>query len=49
MDPEHLRAMAQRLPRGSHLHCPQGSHFALYDDQAVYFAGLLDFLRHLPD
>jgi proline iminopeptidase len=47
MDPEHLRAMAQALPRGQYLHCPQGSHMAMYDDQAVYMAGLIDFLRGL--
>jgi proline iminopeptidase len=40
--------MAERLPQGRYLHCPSGSHFALYDDQATHFAGLLDFLRHLP-
>jgi len=49
MDSDHLRAMAERLPKGRYLHCPQGSHFALYDDQATYFAGLIDFLCHLPD
>jgi proline iminopeptidase len=49
MDPGHLRAMSERLPRGRYLHCPQGSHFALYDDQATYFAGLLAFLRHLAE
>jgi proline iminopeptidase len=49
MDPAHLRAMADRLPKGRYHHCPQGSHFALYDDQASYFAGLLDFLGHLPE
>jgi len=49
MDPDQLRWMAERLPQGQYLHCPQGSHFALYDDQASYFAGLLDFLGHLPE
>jgi len=48
MDPNHLRGMAERLPKGRYHHCPNGSHFALYDDQACYFAGLLDFLENLP-
>jgi hypothetical protein len=26
---------------------PDGSHLAMYDDQAVYFAGLIDFLHGL--
>jgi proline iminopeptidase len=47
MDPAHMAAMAERLPQGRYLHCPDGSHLAMYDDQAVYFAGLTDFLRGL--
>ncbi len=48
MDPAHMEMMAGRLPRGRYHHCPDGSHLALYDDQEVYFAGLLDFLATLP-
>jgi proline iminopeptidase len=47
MDPAHMRMMADRLPRGRYLHCPDGSHMAMYDDQQVYFAGLIDFLNDL--
>jgi proline iminopeptidase len=49
MDPAHMEMMARRLPRGEYLYCPEGSHMALYDDQEVYFAGLMDFLQNLPD
>jgi proline iminopeptidase len=48
MDPAHLEAMAARLPAGQYLHCPDGSHLAMYDDQETYFAGLIGFLRGLP-
>ncbi len=44
MDPAHLRAMARALPRGRYLHCAQGSHMAMYDDQATYMQGLVEFL-----
>jgi len=47
MDPGHMEMMAGRLPQGRYLHCPDGSHMAMYDDQAVYFAGLIDFLHGL--
>ncbi|MCI2974885.1 MAG: proline iminopeptidase-family hydrolase [Ferrimicrobium sp.] len=47
MDPAHMEMMAGRLPNGQYLYCPNGSHMALYDDQEVYFAGLLDFLTSL--
>jgi len=36
MDPEHLRAMAAQLPKGEYLHCPNGSHLSMYDDQQTY-------------
>jgi proline iminopeptidase len=45
MDPAHMEMMAGRLPRGRYLHCPNGSHLAMYDDQQTYFAGLVDFLH----
>jgi proline iminopeptidase len=48
MDPAHLEMMARRLPNGRYLHCPNGSHLAMYDDQETYFAGLTDFLTSLP-
>jgi proline iminopeptidase len=47
MDPEHMRWMAEQLPNGRHLHCPDGSHLAQFDDPQHYFPGLLDFLRSL--
>jgi proline iminopeptidase len=49
MDPAHMEMMAGRLPRGQYLYCPDGSHMAMYDDQAVYFAGLIDFLHGLAE
>jgi proline iminopeptidase len=45
MDPTHMEAMAAALPNGRYLHCPQGSHLSMYDDQEVYFDGLIRFIR----
>ena len=42
MDPAHMEMMAGRLPAGRYLHCPDGSHMAMYDDQRAYFSGLID-------
>jgi proline iminopeptidase len=47
MDPAHMQMMAERLPAGRYLYCPNGSHMAMYDDQQAYFAGLTDFLLGL--
>ncbi len=48
MDPAHMEMMAGLLPLGRYLHCPDGSHMCMYDDQQRYFAGLVDFLHALP-
>lgn len=45
MDPKHMQWMASAVRHGRYLDCPQGSHCALYDDQAVYFAGLIQFIH----
>jgi proline iminopeptidase len=37
--------MAQQLPRGHYLYCPNGSHLAIYDDQLVYMGGLVAFIE----
>ena len=45
MDPAHMEKMAKKLKRGRSLHCPKGSHCAMYDDQQVYMKGVIDFLQ----
>ena len=47
MDPAHMRWMAEQMPRGNYLHCPDGSHCAQFDDPEHYFPGLLEFLAGL--
>ncbi len=47
MDPAHMAEVARRLPQGSYLHCPNGSHMAMYDDQETYFQGLIGWLGGL--
>jgi proline iminopeptidase len=45
MDPEDIRKMAKLMPNATAAICPEGSHLAMWDDQAVYFGHLLGFLR----
>jgi proline iminopeptidase len=47
MDPKHMEWMARQFPDGSYHECQNGSHLALYDDQAAYFEGLVGFLKRL--
>jgi proline iminopeptidase len=45
MDPKHMEWMAAAVRHGRYLDCPHGSHLALYDDQEVYFHGLVQFIQ----
>lgn len=45
MDPAHMKWMADAVARGRFLLCPNGSHMAMYDDQATFFAGVIGFIR----
>jgi len=47
MDPRHMEWMARQLPKGRYLHCPDGSHLAIYDDQRTYMSGLVTFIRNV--
>jgi proline iminopeptidase len=47
MDPEHMEWMANELPNGQFLLCPNGSHAAHYDDQEIYMEGLIRFIHEV--
>jgi len=49
MDPKHMEMMAGKLGKGRYLHCEKGSHMSMYDDQATYFKGLVQFLRDVDE
>lgn len=45
MDPGHMERMSFAVKNGRYLLCPNGSHMAMYDDQKVYFEGVIDFVK----
>jgi len=45
MDPGHLKKMAERMPNGRYLYCPNAGHLAMYDDQPLYVQGVITFLK----
>jgi proline iminopeptidase len=45
MDPAHMQWMAEAVANGRYLHCPEGSHLAMYDDYQTYADGLVDFIH----
>jgi len=44
-DPKNIEWMSKQLDNGRFHMCPNGSHYAMYDDQQVYFKGLIDFIH----
>lgn len=47
MDPKHMEWIASEVQNGQYLHCPQGSHLAMYDDADTYFEGLIQFIKEV--
>lgn len=45
MDPEHMRWMSTQVKNGKYLHCPNGSHLSMWDDQQVFMNGVISFLN----
>lgn len=47
MSTDDLTRMGRLLPKGRSVTCEDGSHLAMYDDQARYFSQLIPFLQSL--
>lgn len=45
MDPKHMEWMSTQVKNGRFLLCPDGSHMVQYDDQKVFFNGLIQFIK----
>lgn len=49
MDPKQMEWMAGQVQRGRYLHCPNGSHLSMWDDQEHFFPGLIQFLKDVDE
>ena len=45
MDPKAMEEQSKLVQKGRYLYCPNGSHLAMYDDQKVFFDGVIKFIR----
>jgi proline iminopeptidase len=45
MDPEHMKWISTEVQNGRFLLCPNGSHLSQFDDQKVFFEGLIKFIK----
>ena len=45
MDPNAMEAQSKLVKKGSYLYCPNGSHLSMWDDQQVFMAGVVKFIK----
>ena len=49
MNPEQMKWISTEVKNGRFLLCPNGSHLSQFDDQKIYFEGLIDFIKDVDD
>ena len=47
MDPKAMEKQSKLVQNGAYLHCPNGSHLAMWDDQQVYMKGVINFIKQV--
>ncbi|MCG3121143.1 MAG: Proline iminopeptidase [bacterium] len=45
MNPQEMEEMSKLVQNGRYLYCPNGSHLAMWDDQKIFMAGVIDFIK----
>lgn len=45
MDPGAMEEQSKLVQKGRYLYCPNGSHLAMWDDQAVFMGGVIQFIK----
>ncbi|RYG33239.1 MAG: proline iminopeptidase, partial [Chitinophagaceae bacterium] len=45
MDPKAMEEQSKLVQKGRYLYCPNGSHLAMWDDQKVFMAGVIKFIK----
>jgi proline iminopeptidase len=45
MDPKAMEEQSKLVQNGRYLYCPNGSHLAMWDDQQVFMAGVIQFIK----
>ena len=45
MDPKVMEEQSKLVKKGRYLYCPNGSHLSMWDDQAVFMKGVIEFIH----
>ncbi|OXA99005.1 proline iminopeptidase [Flavobacterium oncorhynchi] len=49
MDPKAMEEQSKLVKKGRYLHCPNGSHLAMWDDQKTYMNGVIQFINDVDN
>ena len=49
MDPKYMEWMAAQVKNGRYAYCPNGAHWAMYDDSENYFKGIVQFVKDVDE
>ncbi len=49
MDPKAMEEQSTMVQNGRYLHCPNGSHLAMWDDQEVFMNGVIEFINDVDN
>lgn len=49
MDPKAMEEQSRLVQKGRYLHCPNGSHLAMWDDQQVFMQGVIQFIKDVDE
>lgn len=49
MDPAAMEEQSKLVQHGRYLYCPNGSHLAMWDDQEVFMAGVIKFIKDVDE
>lgn len=49
MDPKAMEEQSKMVQHGRYLFCPNGSHLSMWDDQQVFMAGVIKFIKDVDE
>jgi len=49
MDPKAMEEQSKLVKKGRYLYCPNGSHLSMWDDQKVFMAGVIKFIKDVDE
>lgn len=49
MDPKAMEEQSKLVQNGRYLHCPNGSHLPMWDDQEIFMDGVIKFIRDVDE